>query len=140
MADNKLPPPPRGLPPGLERWLVQVVVPRITKEAQLSWAQVAKAGSAIEDLDNTELLTNHINATESHGATGDLVGAEDYATTAKGGTVKKLPSIADLSLSSLTVGASYDQSEVTAIAAAVEDASNKIDELLTAMRAAEMLE
>lgn len=138
MANNPLPPLPRGTDPALEQWLLKAVIPRITKPEALLWNQFKKAGSDVNDLETPETTesTDHREAASAHGATGDLVGSGNFATDLKGGVVKQTGVIADISTGTLTIGGTYNQTQVNAVATATKNTSNKVDELLAALRSA----
>jgi hypothetical protein len=80
---------------------------------------VAEAGIALLDgrVDAVETnLTEHVNAESAHGATGNIVGTDDYATAILGGVVLLAAAVADASGSTITppadvtaAGATYTQ-------------------------------
>jgi len=134
----------------------------VTSSGALAWSQVSKTGSNLQDLEtrsHTDLsaigtnshaqidthiaapnphtgtasasaLSDHTGATTAHGATGDLVGVGNTATATVAGVVLAGTPVADLAQ---TVSATPTQAEVQAI-------SNKVDELLAALRTAGILE
>lgn len=138
MANNPLAPVPRGIDPIIAEWMMKVVLPRITKPDALLWTQVKKTGSDVNDLDVSETTdsSTHREAKNAHGATGDLVGTGNFATTTKGGVVKKTAVIADIATGTLTIGGTYSQTQVNAVATATKNTSSKVDELLAALRSA----
>lgn len=138
MANNPLPPLPRGTDPALEQWILKVLIPRVTKPDALYWNQFKKAGSDVNDLETPETTesTNHRGSSSAHGANGELVGSEDFATALKGGVVKQTGIIADISTGTLTIGGTYSQTQVNAVATATKNTSSKVDELLAALRSA----
>lgn len=120
----------------------------------LLWADVDKTGSALTDIEtrphsalqgigeadsassdatkdkhvsNAQMkaAADHIAATNAHGATGDLIGAGDLATTGAAGVIVQGAAVADLGQ---TISVMPNQAEVQAI-------SDKIDELLASLRA-----
>jgi len=162
MTDQiKLPPPPKELAK-LGRsafiWFSQIFG-RLTSANQVLWAQVDKATSALSDiedrshsvLDNVlsvdetssdttknkhtsnalaKASTDHQAATSAHGATGSVIGTGDTAGTASVGVVLQATAVADLNQ---TISGSYTQSEV-------QDISDKVDEILTSLRAAGVMD
>ena len=142
MSDNPLPPPPQGVDPETYKWIVKVLLPRVTKIAALNWEQVAKSGSSINDLDdpNPTDLVQHIAATTAHGATGDLVGTGDLATTSAAGVVKQSATLTALAASTVTASGSYTQAEVQDISDMAKGASDKLDSLISAMKTAGLME
>lgn len=147
-----LPPVPSGLPATISRWLTEVRR-LLIDDGVIEWTRVSKTGSSLADLatrahsaltgigTNTHAqidthistATAHIAATTAHGSNGAVAGVADLpgtATTVAEGLVTQAGDVADLNQ---TISATYSQTEVQAI-------SDKVDELLAAMRAADQLE
>lgn len=139
------------------RWL-EKVWRRVDAALQIAWSQVDTTGSKLSDLDtrtHDELQAlgladpagtddvlprhttdarakankDHRDATSAHGASGDVVGTGDAATTLVAGVVLQAASVADLNQ---TISNPPTQAEVQAI-------SDKVDALLAAMRTATQL-
>jgi len=113
------------------------------------------------DLDQLRLdFNNHTAAQSAHGATGDIVGTDDYAQPAIGGTVLLAPAVADAAPSTVTpptavaaAPATYSQAYTdsqtaainalsTALAQAIADynaAVTQLNALLASERAAKQL-
>lgn len=78
-----------------------------------------RLGQVEVDLSLTMLeLDDHVNATEAHGASGDIVGTDDFCTATKGGTVllatplsNKASFSATISLNANPAGAAYSQTD-----------------------------
>jgi hypothetical protein len=116
-------------------------VQNIPEGGSVTWASVDKTGSALTDIvsrphsaltsilegdplssdttrnkhvanNDLKLAEDHRAATSAHGATGDLVGTGDTATTTTAGVVLKAAAVADAN----SVGATYDQAKVQNIA------------------------
>jgi hypothetical protein len=168
-AREPLPPPPRppagadpaalrGWLPLVQRWL-EKVYRRTDAALQLAWTQLDTAGSRLEDLDQrphsalqdvaladaqgTDAATpKHLTDAEAragadhraatsgaHGATGALIGAGDLATDLTAGVVFRAGAVADLNLAASDPPT---QAQVQAI-------GDKVDELLSRLRAAGLL-
>lgn len=92
-------------------------------------AQIAHSSLSGIGTNTHAQIDTHIAATNAHGATGDLVGTGDTMTTSTAGVANQIAAVADLNQ---TISGTYTQSEVQAI-------SDKVDELLAAMRTANHL-
>jgi hypothetical protein len=86
----------------------------------LDWKRRINAGDVV--------TLTHISNTSAHGATGDIVGDQDYATTLAYGVVKQASAVADL-----------NQTIAGPSIAEVQAISDKVDELLAALRTAGVL-
>ena len=96
----ELPPELFRADPYALRWYNELVK-RIDRDGQIVWSQL--------DLTNaTEIINSeaHIAATVAHGANGDIVGNQDFATTSVGGVVKKAIAVSDAGTSSVEVTSS----------------------------------
>lgn len=159
MTQVQVPPPP---PIGSDektifRWWNQIYT-RLTAASQVLWESIDKANSTLSDLeershsqldnvlsvDETDTDTtknkhtsnalekasaDHRDATSAHGVSGTLVGTGDTATTSTAGVVLQAAAVADLAQ---TITDPPTQAEVQAI-------SDKIDNLLAALRTAGIL-
>lgn len=125
----------------------------IGEENGLDWDVVNKKGSKLSEIetrkhadlqeiaasdetdDNTDknkhvsnadmkAAKDHRDSSTAHGANGDIIGNEDYATTTEYGVVKKMVNIADLNQ---TITNPPTQAEVQAL-------SDKIDALLVELQ------
>lgn len=143
MAKKLLPPNPEFLPPE-NRKIYYAELNRVLSESDAllegtSLEDVtARPHSALQDIEgaddtdtdtvkdkhvsNAQMKTtaDHIAATNAHGATGDIVGNEDYATTSEYGVVKKAETQTDATASTVSVtstdaGATYTSAEQTLI-------------------------
>lgn len=108
-----------------------------------------------DDLDAEELVTaTHRASNSAHGATGDVVGTGDYATTILGGTVLAATAVSDSTASTVSVasadaGATYTTAEqglinelkadVNQLTSDLNAAITTINALLAAMRTAKQL-
>ncbi len=134
---NPIEPPPRSLPEDLRQWLVKVLTPRVSDGDAIKWDQIAKSGASVEDLEisDSEAAANHRAATSAHGATGDLVGQGDLATTSVAGVVKQAATVSDVAASLVNPSPAYSEAEAQSVATQVKTVSDRLDTLLAALRA-----
>lgn len=78
-------------------------------------------------------LDAHVAAESAHGATGDIVGTDDYAQPALGGTVFLGAAVADASLSSVTPPAAVAAAGATYVQAYAQAQTDAINALSTAL-------
>lgn len=94
------------------------------------------ARSASDKADrNSESISIHVNASSAHGATGDVVGNQNYAQQSVGGVVLLADKIAEITpYSAQAAPAAYDQVEEEAfrqgIQAKLNDIINKVNEII----------
>lgn len=88
-------------------------------------------------------LADHVAAQSAHGASGDIVGTNDYATASVGGTVLLGAAVADASPSAVTppapvaaAGAAYSQVYAQSQTDAINALSTAVSTLVTDLNAA----
>jgi len=87
-------------------------------------------------------LDSHVSDNSAHNATGNIVGTNDYATPALGGTVKQATAVADSTASTVTVtitptapSAAYAQAEAVTWVNAINEHKAAINQLKTDLNA-----
>ena len=76
-------------------------------------------------------LTNHIADTETHGATGDIVGNLDYCTSLVGGVVLEAVAVADAGAASITPPTALGAAGATYLQAYAQSQTDAINTLIT---------
>lgn len=110
----------------------------VTEAKSTATTATSKADTAQADIDAHEALTS------AHGATGGVVGDEDFATTTEYGVVKQAGAVTDSSSSSVSVTspdaatqtASYVQADVQSIATLANELKADVNQLKTDLNAA----
>lgn len=96
------------------------------------------------DLDQLRLEFNtHVAARSAHGATGDIVGADDYATALVGGTVLLAAAVANAVASTVSVTspdataapAVYDQAQAQSVVTLANEMKGEINTLVANLNA-----
>lgn len=146
---------------------------RLGEEAGLEWVVVDKTDSSLTDIetrnhndlqniegaDDTDTDTDkdkhvsnaqmkavadHIGSSNAHGATGNVVGDEDYATTTEYGVVKKAATQADATITTTeTADATYsanEQSMLNNLKADVTDLQATVNALIDKLQTAGLME
>jgi hypothetical protein len=78
--------------------------------------------------------TDHRAATSAHGATGDIVGTDDYATALLGGTVLLAAAVTDATASTVSV-TSADASDLPTAITLVNEIKGDVNTLVTDLNA-----
>ncbi|USD64210.1 hypothetical protein [Vibrio sp. SCSIO 43136] len=87
---------------------------------------------------NGQAITNHIGTESTHGATGNIVGTQDYCQPTSGGVVNLAAHIADINQVSITLQnapADYDQTHAQSVVDAVKTLGAAHNELVTKVNA-----
>lgn len=116
----------------------------IETRAHASLQSIGEADSADTDTTKDKHVSNaqmkaaadHIAATNAHGATGDLIGSGDLATTGAAGVIAQGAAVADIaSADAATQTAGYVQADVQSIATLANETKAQLNALLASLRA-----
>ncbi len=92
-----------------------------------------------------QLLNDHTNASQAHGASGNIVGTNNFASESLGGVVLLAAEVAKLSeFTPEQAGAEYSQAEENAhrqsVAAAINGIINKVNEIIDGQQTARQMQ
>lgn len=79
----------------------------------------------------TTSLNNHVAAQSAHGATGDIVGTDDYCTVSVGGTVLLASAVANASTATITPPAALGSAPATYNQVYAQSQTDAINTLIT---------
>ena len=82
---------------------------------------------------NAENLSNHTSSSTQHGATGDIVGNEDFAQAAIGGVVLLASKVEELTQNTVNVTnapAAYDQAHTQSLVEAINSLASKQNDII----------
>ena len=99
-----------------------------------SRSALKKANEAIGKSEtNTKNLSNHTSSKTQHGATGDIVGSEDFAQAAIGGVVllaSKVDELAQNTVNVVNAPAAYDQAHAQSLVEAINSLASKQNDII----------
>ena len=99
-----------------------------------SRSALKKANESIEKSEtNAQNLSTHTSSSTQHGATGDIVGNEDFAQAAIGGVVLLASKVDELTQNTVNVAnapAAYDQAHAQSIVEAINSLASKQNDII----------
>ena len=106
--------------------------------------QVAIEGVVIDLAAFGGVLDSHVNDNSAHGATGSIVGSEDFASSSVGGVVLIAASVANAAASTVSVTspdasaapAAYSQAQMAEVVALVNELKADLNQAITDLNAA----
>lgn len=106
---------------------LEVQVLSINNQITVINGQITTIQSDLSDLDT--LTTNHIAAESAHGAAGNIVGTDDYAQPATGGTVQLAAAVTDSVASAISPPAAVGAAGVVYLQAYAQGQTDAINAL-----------
>ena len=99
-----------------------------------SRSALKKANESIEKSEtNAQNLSTHTSSSTQHGATGDIVGNEDFAQAAIGGVVLLASKVDELTQNTVNVAnapAAYDQAHTQSLVEAINSLASKQNDII----------
>jgi hypothetical protein len=112
---------------------------------QVGSLSVDVESNALNIEQQSQVLNDHTNASQAHGASGNIVGTNNFASESLGGVVLLAVEVAKLSeFTPEQAGSEYNQAEENAhrqaVAAAINGIINKVNEIINGQQTARQMQ